>query len=111
MDARICTKYIAPQQRKSLFFVFSEISIARGKSSLQTGYKVHGNGEKDILSSFVTACPHELGRAPLHRGAPARLCWSGRQNPTFIPWQLPKESWEKKPQQTRNTLRSIYWGF
>ncbi len=53
---------------------------------LQTGKKVLGNREKGTIWLVAAARPHKLGRAPLHLGAPARLCWSGRQNPTFIPW-------------------------
>ena len=58
----------------------------RGKSSLQTGRKILGNREKGTIWLVFTTRPHKLGRAPLHLGAPARLCWSGRQNPIFIPW-------------------------
>ena len=58
----------------------------RGKSSLQTGRKVLGNREKGTFWLVAIARPHKLGRAPLHLRAPARLCWSGRQNPIFIPW-------------------------
>ena len=54
--------------------------------SLQTGRKVLGNREKGTFWFVAIARPHKLGRAPLHLGAPARLCWSGRQNPIFIPW-------------------------
>ena len=58
----------------------------RGERSLQTGRKVLGNKEKGTFWFVAIARPHKLGRAPLHLGVPARLCWSGRQNPTFIPW-------------------------
>ena len=60
-------------------------SLAKGGKSLQTGRKVLGNREKGTFWLVVTARPYKLGRAPLHLGVPARLCWSGRQNPTFIP--------------------------
>ena len=61
-------------------------ALQKGERSLQTGKKVLGNREKGTLRLVAIARPHKLGRAPLHLGAPARLCWSGRQNPTFIPW-------------------------
>ena len=32
----------------------------------------------------LDARPHKLGLAPLHLGAPALICWSGRSKPSFI---------------------------
>ena len=61
-------------------------ALQKGERSLQTGKKVLGNWEKGTIWLVAAVRPHKLGRAPLHLGAPARLCWSGRQNPTFIPW-------------------------
>ena len=61
-------------------------ALQKGERSLQTGKKVLGNRERGTIWLVFTTRPHKLGRAPLRLGAPARLCWSGRQNPTFIPW-------------------------
>ena len=61
-------------------------ALQKGERSLQTGKKVLGNREKGTIWLVVTARPYKLGRAPLRLGAHARLCWSGRQNPIFIPW-------------------------
>ena len=61
-------------------------ALQKGERSLQTGGEVLGNREEGTFWLVATTRPHKLGRAPLRLGAPARLCWSGRQNPTFIPW-------------------------
>jgi len=61
-------------------------ALQKGKRSLQTGRKVFGNREEGAFWLVAAARHHKLGRAPLRLGAPARLCWSGRQNTTFILW-------------------------
>ena len=72
--------------RERTWLAKKEQALQKGERSLQTGRKILGNKEKGTFWIVAAARPHKLGRAPLHLGAPARLCWSGRQNPIFIPW-------------------------
>ena len=58
----------------------------QGKRYGQTGNETACNRERDGMSLNSNARPHKLGRAPLHLGAPALICWSGRPKPSFIPW-------------------------
>jgi len=62
------------------------ISLAKGRKQPANWEKgTRKQGGRYYLTRFRRP-PLQIGRAPLRLGAPARLCWSGRQNPIFIPW-------------------------
>ena len=65
------------------------MNVRKGRA-LVTGSEAPSGRARDGMLPDSGGGPHQFGREPLYLGAPARIYWSGRSKPNFIPsWEQP----------------------